>query len=261
MLGISLSMLLAVAPPQPSTVAGCGSYVGKTVKPLSFEELRRSLPSVADKGAYETTADYEKRKATAAPLDLQPVFLRQALGGNGLRFEADKGEVTIWPPALGVGQVNFSNVFGYGGMKNTNDNYSSAIGFLIQAKTVSSETVEATNGFGARFQVAKTLRDVEAVWERAGRRGHGVFIDVKPFQPVATVSMSAQGAKDLIEAGSSALLLTPVPPYSKAGKSVLEATFASPRERVDSITVLIADIHCSVLLNSTDTVVAAFTVR
>lgn len=254
------STLLLVAS-QVTSSSTCESYAGQTITPLSFDQVLHSLPTIAPKGAYETTGEYQVRVAAASTSAGVPVFVAQSLDRTALTYNADRQELTIWDRALGVGATNFSHVFGYGAGRPPKDNFSSAVGFIVNERVTGSETVEATNGFGAKFEIVRTNRTLSTVWEGAGRLGQSPFLGIKPFGPLTKLNVPAATAKDFIEQGSAALLVVPKAPYTASGKSVLNATFSRPRERVDTIDVIVADVKCAVLLDSKSKVLVSFTVR
>ena len=180
----------------------CRPYVGHQVTTRTFEEVRSSLPVVPAKGKYESTADYEKRLATAlAPVG--PVIIRQSLPYRGLDYDADRGQLKIHQTAFGAGETNFGNLLGSGGMTSRADNFSGVIGLMVGVSETMTDTYDAANGFGAHFTVTRTSRSVDAVWERPGDIRQSMFIDAKPFGPIAQFNVSSSVAQDLIEAGSS----------------------------------------------------------
>jgi hypothetical protein len=258
MIGMVAMMAAQVVGSSGSSSSSCSSYVGRQLTPSSFADLWRQLPEVAPKGQFESSADYERRLAEAQGASREPVFVRGARPADGLSYNADRQELTIYGRAFGAGRINFRDVFGFDRSKL--DNFSSAIGFELESRETSRETYQATNAFGARADVLRTNREVDTIWERAGRLGESSLVEMPAYGPVR-MKVAPRDARDVIENGSTAFLLTPKPPFRRTGSSGVAPSFGSPRERVDSINVIISDIRCAFLLSGSGRVVLALTVR
>jgi hypothetical protein len=255
-----LGIAMAAVPAEQQVA--CGSYVGQRPATVSFDELRASLPSVAAKSQFETTAQYEARLAGSASNQSRPFIVRRnTVAGDGLSYDADKGVLTVWPTALGARRVNFTNVFGHARASSREDNSFDAIGLLVATIDVARSSYEASNAFGAARVVEHTKRRLLAVWERPGRRGESIFSGAKGSGPVAQLKMSSAAARDLIERGGSAVLLVPKPPFVRQGRAALEPSITSPLSREDEITTIAGNIQCVFLLDSSQAVAAAFPVK
>ena len=167
-----------------------------------------------------------------------------------MSYDPDRQLLTIYDTAFGVGEINFSHIASLRPANIRDDNFTSAIGFAISATETGEDAYEATNSFGARVMVTRTDRQVNAIWERAGRMGQSQFIGVGSFRPVAQIRMAPDAARDFVEEGGIAFLIVPKPPFQASGVSVLEASFSRPRERRDTINVIIADVQCAFLFDS-----------
>jgi hypothetical protein len=258
MIGMVAMMAAQVVGSSGSSSSSCSSYVGRQLTPSSFADLWRQLPEVATKGQFESTADYERRLAEAQAASREPLFVRGARPGEGLSYNADRQELTIYSAAFGSGRVNFRNVFGFD--RSRLDNFTSAVGFQLGIRETGSETYEATNAFGARAEVQRTRREVDTIWERAGKLGESPLVEMPAHGP-RRIRMAPGDARDVIENGSTAFLLTPKPPFRRTGSSGLAPTFRNPQERLDTINVMISDIRCAFLLSGSGKVAFALTVR
>lgn len=137
-----------------------------------------------------------------------------------------------------------------------------ALGFVLEREVVHESTREATNGFGAKVSVEQTFEDVFAIWERPIDYDEKYFEESpsRSYRPIE-FEVDATTAEDIIERGSAAFLFTPTAPYVSEGVAMTEATFRRPMERISNVTVLHGDIQCAFVLDSTDTVRIALTVR
>jgi hypothetical protein len=224
----------------------------------SYDEAIAGLPSVAPQDAYESNADYQRRLTQLSTankaLVLGPIIPDDK--GDGLSYNPDRQLLTVYRSAFGAGRVNFGAVF-HDGFAGGNDNFASAIGFRLSAKVLSEETYFASNAFGAKVNVTRITRNVRTVWERAGKNGEDPFLGMRQGV-IAQLHMTPTTARDLIERGNTALLIVPKPPYTASGTSTLEPEFQRPIENVDRISILIADVQCGFLLNSSGQVIQAF---
>lgn len=109
--------------------------------------------------------------------------------------------------------------------------------------------------------MTRTTREVYALWERHGARGDAQFVGAKVGKPLAEIPLAPEAARSVIERGTVRFLAVPKPPFKAAGVQRIAPDFRNPRERVDNITVLIADIQCAYVHDGDGTAVAAFAVR
>jgi len=243
------------------TPADCSSYVGQTVAVSSFAELHDALPIVTPRDRFESAADYTTRLASAELADPKPVIIRKIwqAGDEGMSYNTDSQTLTVYGSAFGAGRTNFREIMGLP-IQRGRDNFASAIGFELNVTQTAQETFEATNGFGAKFAVTRTIRHIDTVWERAGEIGEDPFLGMRSGR-LAILTMEAPVARELFENGSAALLFVSRPPFRDSGTSTIGAEFSRPRERQDNVDVLIGDIQCGFLLNAQDQVTHAFTTK
>jgi hypothetical protein len=232
--------------------------LGQKVSVADYEHVFAMLLSVAPRDALESNADYQRRIAQMPAHDQASVILPIVAErrGDGLSYDSDRRVLNVYRAAFGAGRVNFGAVF-HDSLTGHDDNFASAIGFRLGMTVVKEETYQASNAFGANVTVTRTIRDVRTVWERAGKIGEGPFFGMRRGL-IAQLPMAPDNARELIERGSTALLIVPRSPYKAIGVSTLEPTFQWPVERVDHVRVLIADVQCGFLLNSQSVVAQAF---
>jgi len=238
----------------------CLAMLGQTVAVSSFAEVRDQLPTIAPRDAYESSSDYAARLAAATMPD-QTFIIRRIppYANEGLSYNPDSRTLTVYRTAFGAGKVNFGQVMG-GASARGRDNFANAIGFLVGETVLSTETYEATNGFGAHVTVTRSNRRLETLWERDGELGEDPFEGMRSGH-VAVLSMDPAAARELIEQGSAALMFVPRASYRISGTSELRGTFQNPRERVDEVEIVTGDIRCGFLLDGSNTVRHAFEVR
>jgi hypothetical protein len=259
-LGLSSATAQALSAKAAHLDAGCLAKLGLS-PPTAFADALAALPNVDPKSAYESSPAYEQRLAAAATNAVSPLWLGRTpdYAGQGLSYNADRQLLTIYPSAFGAGAINFTYIFGLG--QRGQDAFTSALAFSLEARGIGTETYEATNGFGAKVTVTRTTREVYALWERHGARGDAQFVGAKVGKPLAEIPLEPEAARSVIERGTVRFLAVPKPPSKATGVQRIAPDFTRPRERVDTISVLIADIQCGYVHDGHGTALAAFAVR
>lgn len=257
---IMIAALLPLSAALQRTPNQCAAYVGQTPATTTFADMAKRLPNVPLKSEYESPASYERRLADANYLDQQYVIRRSS---NQARpwYDADHAELVVDSHDFGAREVDFKSIFQSTGDTRSYKIMDSDIGFLVDADVVARSKYAATNAFGAHFDVERVDRNVTAVWKSIGKLGGGEFVGAKGFGPIARLKLAPQVARDIIESGTTALLVVPRAPFLRTGSTVLAPSFSSPHERRDAITVAIADVRCAFLLDGGSRVVAAFAVK
>lgn len=266
-LGIAASLAIAFAagPAAGAEVSnldpGCLQKLAAAGASANFADVVGTLPAVEKKTPYESAADYERRLAAASGTSSSALLLtrKPTRVGEGLSYDAERRILKIYPSAFGAGAINFAMIFGMA--PRGQDAFASAVAFSLEATEESKDSYEATNGFGAKVMVTRTTRRVHALWERHGKLGESQFTGRDAFKPLAEIAMAPDLASDVIERGSVALLAVPKPPFKATGIDGVGPDFRRPRERVDNVTALIADVQCAYIRRSDGTAAAAFAVR
>ena len=254
---VALGLFLSSA----ASAQTCESYLGQKVELSDFDAVVAALPRIAPRDRYESTSDYARRLALAPDVSISPFIVPVVpdYPGRGLSYDPDRKLLKIYATAFGAGQVNFGDVF-RDGYRSGYDNFSGAVGFRLSARTVDETTYEANNAFGAKVTVTRTTRDVQAVWERAGKRMEDPLVGMKSGV-VASLTMEPDAARELIERGRAALMFVPRAPFRAQGQSTIPADFRRPRERIDRIDVVVADIQCAFLVDPSGNLTRAFIVK
>lgn len=264
-IAVSLAAAFAAGPAAGSQAndldPGCGQKLAATGAPANFADVVDTLPAMAKKTPYESMADYERRLAAASRTSSAALLLvrKPTRVGEGLSYDAERRILKIYPTAFGAGAINFTMIFGMA--PRGQDAFASAVAFSLEATEESKESYEATNGFGAKVMITRTTRRVHALWERHGKRGESQFAGKNAFTPLAEILIAPDLARDVIERGTIAFLAVPTPPFKATGVDGVAPDFQRPRERLDNVTALIADVQCAYVRQSDGTAIAAFAVR
>lgn len=255
---ITAALLASIAVPSNAQEHDCQSKIGQTLSPLGYSEVLSTLSSVEPRGAYETSEAYQLRLAEAtSQADVEPVILRKPWLSSAPYYDADEGEIPFTAHNFGKLDRIFRSLF-RPQLRGTD----SPLGFVISRETLSESTREATNGFGATVTVEQTFENVFAIWEKPIDYDKSPFRE-SPRQSYKPIDLEVDPAlaRDIIEGGSAAFLFAPSGPFVSEGTTATEATFRRPMETISSVTVLHGDILCAFVLDSTDIVRMALTVR
>lgn len=264
-IALSLAAAFAAGPAARAQVddtdTACLQKLAAAGAPANFGEVVSTLPAIEKKTPYESAADYERRLAAAPRTSSAALLLIRTPTrvGEGLSYDVERRILKIYPTAFGAGAINFTMIFGIA--PRGLDTFASAVAFSLETTEESQDSYEATNGFGAKVLVTRTTRRVHALWERHGKLGESQFAGRNALKPLAEMAMAPDLARDVVECGSVALLAVPKPPFKTTGIDRVGPDFRRPRERIDNVTALVADVQCAYVRRSDGTAVAAFAVR
>jgi hypothetical protein len=251
----TMAMMLASAAP-----GTCATYEGQVINPVSVAEVFAMMPTIAPRAPYESSAEYANRLDTAASrVPVSSVVVNRPWGTRPPTFDADKSSIAIYAHTLGYGRLDFVEILqlGHGG----NSDSFGGIGFEVTRSLGPKSEYEATNGFGTKVKVERTVEQIDAVWEGPVKLGETIFVGAKRTKPLATLTLSPSDAKSVIEQGGTALVIIPKPPFVQKGISTVLPTFGSPRELRKEVRVLWADVKCVLIYDGRKTVVATFEVK
>ncbi len=233
----------------------CKAYVGKVVTPTTFDALAQTLPKIAEKGEYETTAQYEARKAAAlsrAPTGLSVLVL--PTDRKYAEYVADDQALFVQAGAFGAGHYS-ANVGSEFAAWSARDDAPKGIGLFVAEKEQVLRTYNAQNGFGATFQVSVINRDTKAL--------HLTTEKLFPFahwnpSPVMGMDLPLAKAPQVRQTFKVALVLKPVAPFVVSGLfDESPPTASEPAKYNDRATLLVAEPKCGLVLDSTMHVLAS----
>jgi hypothetical protein len=251
----------------------CDSYIGQSISPLTVSQASARVPNFQPKGEFETTADFEARKKVATSASESPLFIsREPEDRKYFEYNADA-------QALGIKKYVFSNwlfeawdaFYGVPSAKPLNANvYATAnLSPLTSSKEIITGSYEAQNSFGAKFNVTKVTKELEAIFERSvetrpgGPLGMEVFpaADEAPYI-IGYLNLSPAEAQRLKPLLKLAYVVEPKEPYIiKNTYSLGKTTLANPIETTAKATVLIADIKCGLVTDDKNVVLGAYPTR
>lgn len=248
----------------------CESYLGQTSSPLTFEQAIAQVPSVAPRGEFETTAQYEARRASASGTRGPLVILKEPEDrADNIRYDADNSRLGIRTYAFD--NTNFDPSWGLQGTpyaEMLNPSTLANIDVVINQQDEPNGTYEGRNAMGASWTVTRINRVTQAIFERPlsarDYRNSGLFpvADSAPYF-VGYIDMPPEVAQQLKPSLNLALVVEPREPF------VVENTYdgrgritvQNPIDVTNQLTVLVGDIVCGLVLDSTNRVLAAYETR
>lgn len=239
-----------------SKSALCKSYVGKPVAPTTFAALAVSLPKVATKGEFETTAQFQARIASTAPRGpAKLAVLVLPVDRSFVRYDADIGAMFVSAGSLNSGEYSDETGAEISAIMATRSISSKGTPVFVEQRSKVVRTYAAQNLFGASFRVTEIDRTTHAV--------HLANVRLFPFakrdsSPIMSFEVSQALARRTKETLRLALIIKPKAPF------VLSYTFEGsnptalePNHYTDRATVMVAEAQCALVLDDHNQVIAS----
>jgi hypothetical protein len=264
-------ILFVGAMPTATVATECASFVGQRPTVLSFDNAVRSLPNIPPKGEFETTAQFEARKAAALAGLPQEIIVSKKPDKpeEHAVYDADSQQLRIKSyfftdlPIIDYWDAIQPTEF-YEALKPglTYSNY----GVTISYNGVKTGSYEAQNSYGARWTIEKITRDQKGIYERAQpfRAPSSLFpvADQSPYF-LGSLPVAPESARLFRQNLMTAFVVRPSTPY--VVRSTYEASYGrtvqNPRETTVNSTILIGDIRCGLLIGTEGVVLSAYETR
>lgn len=227
---------------------------GKSITITPFEAIADAVPVVSPKDQFETTAQYEARKAAASPqLPSGPLFMRVESGGRNnqlLKYDADRSAFIIDQDVLGGSSFRW----GYSVFKVyvPENRY---VGALLKSTKNITGSYKASNAFGAKTEVTTVDVTDHVIVEGYGKLDYGVstLLPGTAASAKGYLAVPQETAKDLSPRLRAAIMFTLKAPYFVT--DVLdgsEPTFNDPIKTREITKAIVADMHCSLIYDIAD---------
>lgn len=235
----------------------CQTFVGKTVKPLTFGAAIAAVPKIAPKGEFETSAQYQARRTATLTGSAGTLLIRKTPEDRKyIVYDADAAVLNVQSYALDNSNMSAWHIIydaGYNNKIPVDTLYN--IDTVINQKDVPTGSYESQNAFGAKAHVTKITRTMDAIFDREAKNYEDRLFT---SELVAKVLASPTEAKLLKETMSFAFVVVPKDPYVIKGQhSVGKTTIDNPIDITERYTLLIGDIQCGLILDAGDKVIAA----
>lgn len=262
-MSLASSLLLSVLAGSAPVQSSCQSYVGTIVKPIAFSEAVKGFANLKPKSEFETTAAYEVRRQAALPDLSGPIIV--AKNPEDIKYfvyDADTQKLRILSYAFdNTGFLAWEAFYAAGLNDKIDSSTYSNIDVVISQNEKITGTYEATNGYGAKTQVTKIERSVEAIFDRKDSSITGYLFPQAQKSPYAVgeLSLTPEIAQMLKPKLNLAFVVAPKEPYFVAGSTgVGKTTISNPTDITMKFSVMIADIQCGLLMDSDGKVLGGY---
>jgi hypothetical protein len=234
----------------------CAPYLGKTVRPVSFDSVFKAISKIPkSKDEFETSDQFGQRQEVARNR-LKPVYIvDKSLNTAAFRYDADRGilQMTslVFDDKMGTYTWSLRDAAELDGVGDSGTFY----GLVIGEQSIDTGTRVGTNAFGVSVLVDQIHQTNEVILDPDGHRGdhlvgRGSVIDEFQATPV-----EARKRKDTLQ---GAIVLAPKEPFYGTGATASTATLEHPVDIKEETDVIVADIQCALLLDEKGKVVRAY---
>lgn len=230
--------------------------------------MMKPFLSIAPKGEFETTAEFDARRAPAvATLPGELILLKQPEDREHLIYDADAQRLDIVTYAFHNIGLPDGALFGPGAPYEGAVEYGYAsLAVVINYDSTSHGSYLASNAFGAPVRVARIYKRYRGVFERPASYSDGLFPSADEEPHIAgSVAMTPEFARKEMNLIKLAFIVRPKAPYFaiRPGKDDIPNTpsIDYPFEVTEEVSALIGDIQCGLVLDSTNQVLGSFETR
>lgn len=251
----------------------CTSFVGQTIQPKTIDAVIARFATLTPKTEFETTAQYEARKASAVEGATGTVIISKDPGihpDDSFKYDADAKKLRIMGGAFYGGHLDISALYAQGLQDKIDVDSFFNIEVVIYQTDDPTGTYQATNGYGAVTQVQEIHRVTKAIFDRKANdlpnrnQTMNLFPNAAPYKPyvVGTLDMSSEDAQRVKPKLKIAFVVTPKAPFLIKGTySRGNVTRENPVDRTEDFAVLVADIHCALVTDAANRVLGAYPTR
>jgi hypothetical protein len=209
------------------------------------------------KDEFETTVNFHNRQKLAINNVSDNFIIAKDVDQKYLRYDADTQLFTIQTFLFDNENMNYDFI-----EKST----SFEAGVLGNVDVVISQTdtqvgsFVASNSYGTKATVTKLNRVTKGIWERPSQSMFtDLFLTGTSGSTLVSMKLAPERAKIIKPQLKIAFLVTPKPPYVVRGVGKIgKTTINRPIEIVNDLTVLVGDIQCGFLMDSSNTVLGSF---
>jgi hypothetical protein len=262
--------VISYGPPAASVAStqACDSYLGQTIAPVSFDQVRAALSRLpTQRNEFETTAQFDARVANALGNTAGSYIVRANFAQKYATYDADQQRFRVESYAIGDGQPYWDTVFGYGHPLYGHVDYGLYnIGISVSGSDTVAGTYRGSNAFGVTARVTETRRNAKAIFDRKAAFGEDLYspptYDLDRTHIIAEISADPATAPNLKKTMKAALVIAPKSPWVAAGRGYINTpTIGNPRTVEQVVSAVIADIQCALITDGTNKVIAAVTTR
>lgn len=243
----------------------CDSYVGMNIAPQTFDAAIQGVAGISPKGEFETTAQYESRKAAAGGGAATLIISKEPEDRKYFEYDADNQRLAIKSYAFdNVGFDAWSALYSAGYYNKIKAGTSGNLDIVVSRTERPVGTYEASNSYGANTTVQKIERTTQAIFQGESPSVMASLFPQAERSPyeVGSLSLSPAEAQQLKPQLQIAFVVVPMEPYVIRGThSVGETTIRNPNDVTENFTMLIADFKCGLILDGDNKVLGSYPTR
>ncbi len=231
--------------------------------------LVAAFGSLGPKGEFETTADYEARRNASVGTAARTVIIpKQPEGLEYFEYDADAQKLKVLSYAFDNTGLDVWSAFYAAELYGKIDvNTFGNVEVVISREENPTGSHVASNAYGATVDVLEIAWTTRAIFDRQGDGtsglDYGLFpsADNSPYV-VGELSLAPAEAQRLKPTLQVGFVVTPREPYLVTGRhKVGKTTIQNPRAITEDFSILIADIQCGVVMDSSDKILMAYPTR
>jgi len=255
---------------QPAFGQVCASYEGQTVSPASIDTVISTVSELpAEKDEFETTEQFNAR-VQASLGNLEGAYVVGTMfDAEHAVYDADNQRFNIKSYALDNMNASWEAIFGYGRPLYERVKYSSFgnVDIIVSNTERVTGSYRASNAFGASATISEVSRVNVGIFDREAAYGEDLFFRNREEgrvvdQVIGTIAADPVTARNLKDTMRGAVVIVPKAPWYAVGdKSWGAPTISNPQDVTETVSAVIADIQCALVLDGSNRVLLAVQTR
>ena len=253
-----------------ATAEECSNFLGQQPTPTTIQSVISAVSTFpAEKDEFETTEQHNARIQSLTQNTPSTYIVYTNLDSRYAIYDADNQIFKIKSFAIDNINARLEAVFGYGSPLYGRTSYSSIgnIDIIIYTSERTTGTYRGRNSFGATATISEVTRSNIGIFERGAQHGEDLFFrnseeSRRADNIIGTIPADATTARALKDTMRAAVVIAPKAPWHASGDIRWgEPTIADPVDLTETVSILIADIQCALVLDASNKVLLAISTR
>ncbi len=239
----------------------CPVVSGDNVKIQSPESVWTALQAAdLEKGEFETTAQFEARKAQANITPIDMAIIQTTVDRKDIKYDADNSQFTIVVYAWDNIGINWSEALSPAKSKGLEYGYYGNHGIVLKQIDTFGKQYQASNAYGASTTVTEMTETSYAVFDRKSDLMGGpkwvtdfetqtkiAGTEITVDAPAVGVPVPINRAKIIKDKLNVAIAVRPKGIKAVEGLGSFSATISNPYDKREVNRTVIADILCAII--------------
>lgn len=270
MIGVQIVSALMLAGGHPAVVQTCATYEGQSVSLVSVDTLILAVSNLPnERDEFETSEQFRARVQTSLEGVRKTYVVQTMFDAEQAVYDADRQHFSIKSYALDNMNASWEAVFGYGRPLFERVKFSPLrnLDIVVSSSERVTGTYEASNAFGASATISEISRVTVGIFDREAVYGESLFFRDREEeravdQVIGTIPAEPEIARDLKGAMRGAVVIAPKAPWYGVGhKRWGRPTISKPRDIKETVSAVIADIQCALVLDGSNRVLLSVQTR